>query len=70
MPSYNWQLDDVQVAAVLTYIRNSWGNEASAVPTGEITKTRKNLDKRADYLEGGDLVGEGLLVGAATTSHM
>src|SRR5262249_7715471 len=25
MPSYGWQLDDGQVAAVLTYVRNTWG---------------------------------------------
>lgn len=30
MPSYGWQLNDSQVVAVLTYIRNSWGNAASA----------------------------------------
>ncbi|HEY6515753.1 MAG TPA: cytochrome c [Steroidobacteraceae bacterium] len=31
MPSYAWQLDDVQVAAVATYVRNSWGHAAAAV---------------------------------------
>ena len=28
MPSYGWKLNDRQVAAVATYIRNSWGNAA------------------------------------------
>jgi mono/diheme cytochrome c family protein len=28
MPPFDWRLNDTQVAAVLTYIRNSWGNEA------------------------------------------
>ncbi|HEY6515207.1 MAG TPA: cytochrome c [Steroidobacteraceae bacterium] len=32
MPSYAWQLDDIQVAAVATYVRNSWGHAAGAVP--------------------------------------
>ena len=31
MPPFAHQLDDQQAAAVLTYIRKSWGNEASAV---------------------------------------
>ena len=46
MPSYNWQLKDDQVAAVLTYIRNSRGNQAPAVTAGEVTSMRKKLDKR------------------------
>ena len=48
MPSYNWQLKDDQVAAVLTYIRNSWGNQAPAVTAGEVASMRKELDKRPD----------------------
>ena len=31
MPSFGYRLNDAQVAAVLTYIRNSWGNAAPAV---------------------------------------
>ena len=30
MPSFGWKLDDHQAAAVLTYIRNSWGGAARA----------------------------------------
>lgn len=48
MPSYNWQLDDAQVAAVVTYIRNSWGNKASAVVAGDVSTARKDLDKRPE----------------------
>ena len=32
MPSYAWQLDDAQTAAVATYVRNSWGHAAGVVP--------------------------------------
>ena len=46
MPSYNWQLKDDQVAAVLTYIRNSWGNQAPQVTSAEVASMRKELDKR------------------------
>jgi mono/diheme cytochrome c family protein len=31
MPSFGWKLSDEQVADVLTYIRNAWGNSASRV---------------------------------------
>lgn len=30
MPPFAWRLNDCQVAAVLTYIRNSWGYAASS----------------------------------------
>jgi mono/diheme cytochrome c family protein len=48
MPSYGWQLTDVQVAAVLTYIRNAWGGSAAAVSSKAVTKARSELASRAD----------------------
>jgi glucose/arabinose dehydrogenase/mono/diheme cytochrome c family protein len=39
MPPHSW-LTDQQIADVLTYIRKSWGNQADAVKTAEVTKTR------------------------------
>jgi mono/diheme cytochrome c family protein len=48
MPSYAWQLDDGQVANVLNYIRNSWGNAAPAVSAAEVAKARASLAKRSD----------------------
>ena len=41
MPSYASRLDDEQVAAVLTFIRNAWGNRASAVTAAEVGKSRR-----------------------------
>jgi mono/diheme cytochrome c family protein len=35
MPSFAWRLGDAQVAAVITYIRNAWGNAAAAVSPGQ-----------------------------------
>jgi mono/diheme cytochrome c family protein len=32
-PAFDWQLNDAQVASVLAFIRNSWGNAAAPVPT-------------------------------------
>jgi mono/diheme cytochrome c family protein len=43
MPAFDWRLDDAQVAAVLTYIRNSWGNRAAAVPADAVASQRKAL---------------------------
>ena len=45
MPSFDWRLDNAQVAAVLTYIRNSWGNAASAVAESAVASRRKTLAK-------------------------
>ncbi|WP_413738064.1 c-type cytochrome [Sodalis sp. RH21] len=43
MPSFAWNLDDDEVASVLTYIRNSWGNAAEPVDAAQVKKMRKSL---------------------------
>jgi mono/diheme cytochrome c family protein len=48
MPSYGWQLNDAQVAAVLTYIRNAWGAAAPAVSAQDVTRERSQLASRPD----------------------
>jgi mono/diheme cytochrome c family protein len=40
MPSFGYRLDDRQVAAVVTYIRNSWGNAAPAVDAETVRSLR------------------------------
>ena len=40
-------LSDVQIANVLTYIRNDWGNSASAVSAEEVATVRASLKGRA-----------------------
>ncbi len=45
MPSYGWKLTDAQVAAVATYVRNSWGNSAPAVSAGDVAKLRRKVAK-------------------------
>lgn len=40
-------LTDNQIADVLTYIRNSWGNSASAVTTEEVASVRASIEGRA-----------------------
>jgi mono/diheme cytochrome c family protein len=43
MPAFDWRLDDAQVASVLTYIRNSWGNAASSVSANSVANQRTSL---------------------------
>ncbi len=43
MPSFAFKLSDHQMAALLTYIRNSWGNRAPAVTADRIGKLRRQL---------------------------
>jgi mono/diheme cytochrome c family protein len=48
MPSFGWQLGDEQVAAVATYIRNSWGNKAPSVSEQDVKKARSALAGRTN----------------------
>ena len=43
MPSFAWKMSDHDIAAVLTYVRNSWGNQAPAVTDQQVADTRKSL---------------------------
>lgn len=40
MPSFAWRLGDAQVAAVLTYVRNGWGNSAAPVSSADVASVR------------------------------
>jgi mono/diheme cytochrome c family protein len=40
MPPYSHELNDAQVAAVLTYVRASWGNAAPPVATPDVNRYR------------------------------
>lgn len=40
MPAFGRILTDAQIAAVATYIRNSWGHAAAAVTAGDVHKAR------------------------------
>ena len=43
MPAFDWKLGDQEVAAVATYVRNAWGNQAAAVTAGQVASLRKEL---------------------------
>jgi mono/diheme cytochrome c family protein len=41
MPDFGWRLSDQQVADLLSFVRSSWGNQASAVTADQVAKVRK-----------------------------
>jgi mono/diheme cytochrome c family protein len=43
MPDFGWRLSDADVADVLSFIRNNWGNHAAAVDSDKVNRVRKNL---------------------------
>ncbi len=48
MPSYAWQLNDREIAAVLTYVRNAWRNAAPRISEDEVKSARTSLAAKAD----------------------
>lgn len=46
MPSFAWKLSNAEVADVATYLRNSWGNNASAVSESQVGDLRDKLGLR------------------------
>ena len=48
MPSYGSQLDDAQIAAVLTYMRNGWGAAAAPVSATDVARVRSGTALRPD----------------------
>jgi mono/diheme cytochrome c family protein len=50
MPSFAWKLSDQEVADVATFIRNSWGNQASAVSVSGVRKARVILKLETVHL--------------------
>jgi mono/diheme cytochrome c family protein len=59
MPAFGWKLSDTEIAAVLTYVRGSWGNAAHAVSAKEVSgirqkdctklEARLHLQRHSDY---------------------
>jgi mono/diheme cytochrome c family protein len=46
MPAFDWKMDDQQMADILNYIRNSWGNQADEVTATEVAALRKQTGAR------------------------
>jgi len=43
MPGFAWRLSDEETAQLVTFVRQSWGNAASAVSAGDVAKLRKQV---------------------------
>jgi mono/diheme cytochrome c family protein len=44
MPSFGWKLSDAEVAALASYIRSAWGNEAAPVSASDVQDERKAVE--------------------------
>jgi mono/diheme cytochrome c family protein len=47
MPGFAWRLSNEEVAQLLTFIRNSWGNKASAVSASDVGQVRGAMARDA-----------------------
>ncbi len=43
MPAFGWKLSDDQIADLLTYVRNAWGNNGPAISASEVGDLRETL---------------------------
>jgi mono/diheme cytochrome c family protein len=50
MPSFAWKLTDQEIADVATYLRNSWGNQASGVSRDNVRAVRETLGLQTVHL--------------------
>jgi mono/diheme cytochrome c family protein len=50
MPQFRQQSSDQDIADVITFIRNGWGNEAPAVTAAQVAKLRKTTDPTSDQV--------------------
>lgn len=57
MPAWEKTLTDKKIAAILTYIRQEWGNKAPEVAPEQIAGARKELAGRADSFSEADILG-------------
>ena len=44
MPAFDRKLDDKQIADLVSYIRNAWGNHASQTDAGSVSKIRNDVE--------------------------
>ena len=51
MPAFAASLDDVQLAAVLTYARGGWGNKAGAITAEQVSTVRNAANAPASTQE-------------------
>ena len=47
MPGFAWRLSNDEVAQLLTFVRSSWGNQASSVSASQVARVRGSLPANA-----------------------
>lgn len=52
MPAFKDQLQDAELAAVLTHIRSAWGNQADAITADAVAQARKDTEAQAEPYHG------------------
>ncbi len=60
MPSWGDQLNDRQIAAVLTYVRSSWSNDADMIAPSQVAKIREATSDRTSAWTASELEEVGL----------
>jgi alcohol dehydrogenase (quinone), cytochrome c subunit len=50
MPQFRQQYTDQDIAEVVTFIRNGWGNKAPTVTVEQVAKLRKTTDPNSDQV--------------------
>jgi mono/diheme cytochrome c family protein len=55
MPAWADQLSDAEIAAVLTYVRSSWGNRAEAITAEKVARERAATTGRTAPWTAGEL---------------
>ncbi len=58
MTPFGGMLDDAEIAAVLTYVRNSFGNEATAVQPAQVAAVRDATKSRQSFYMADELLKE------------
>lgn len=58
MPAFGRRLSDEEIAAILSYIRSSWGNAAGAVSPNDVRKIRRRYADRVQPWSAAQLRGE------------
>ena len=57
MPGFDWRMTDKEVAAVVSFVRSSWGNQAGAVSASDVAKVRKRARRRSLCVDPGPFAG-------------
>ncbi|HTH47031.1 MAG TPA: cytochrome c [Candidatus Limnocylindria bacterium] len=63
-------LSDEEIAAVLSYARNTWGNKASIITPAQVTAIAKETEKRTDPWTAAELLKVPLTGGATATAAL